>query len=30
MEQMDLIVHPALQKVLPNPEHPNLPKYIMY
>jgi clan AA aspartic protease len=30
MEQMDLIVHPALQKVLPNPENPNLPKYIMY
>jgi clan AA aspartic protease len=30
MEEMDLIVHPSLQKVLPNPAHPNVPQYIMY
>ena len=30
MEEMDLVVHPALQKVMPNPAHPNIPQYIMY
>jgi clan AA aspartic protease len=30
MEEMDLIVHPSKQKVMPNPEHPNVPQYIMY
>jgi len=30
MEEMDLIVQPATQKVMANPEHPNLPQYIMY
>ncbi len=30
MEEMDLVVHPAKQKVIPNPEHPNIPQYIMY
>ena len=30
MEEMDLIVHPAKQKVIPNPAHPNVPQYIMY
>jgi clan AA aspartic protease len=30
MEEMDLVVHPAKQKVMPNPEHPNVPQYIMY
>ena len=30
MEEMDLIVHPSKQKVMPNPEHPNVPQYSMY
>jgi len=30
MEEMDLLVHPSLQKVLPNPNHQNVPQYIMY
>ena len=30
MEEMDLVVHPSKQKVMPNPEHPNIPQYIMY
>lgn len=30
MEEMDLIVDPARQKVMPNPAHPNVPQYIMY
>ena len=30
MEEMDLVVHPAMQKVIPNPAHPNIPQYIMY
>jgi clan AA aspartic protease len=30
MEEMDLVVHPAMQKVMPNPAHPNIPQYIMY
>jgi clan AA aspartic protease len=30
MEEMDLVVHPAQQKVIPNPSHPNIPQYIMY
>jgi len=30
MEEMDLVVNPAKQKVMPNPEHPNVPQYIMY
>ncbi len=30
MEEMDLIVNPAKQKVMANPEHPNIPQYIMY
>ena len=30
MEEMDLVVHPSKQKVIPNPEHPNVPQYIMY
>lgn len=30
MEEMDLIVHPAQQKVMPNPAHPNVPQYIMF
>lgn len=30
MEEMDLIVQPALQKVTVNPAHPNVPQYIMY
>ncbi len=30
MEEMDLIVNPAKQRVTPNPEHPNVPQYIMY
>jgi clan AA aspartic protease len=30
MEEMDLIVNPSRQKVMPNPAHPNIPKYIMY
>jgi clan AA aspartic protease len=29
MEEMDLIVHPAKQEVVPNPLHPNVPQYIM-
>ncbi len=27
MEDMDLIVHPATQKLMPNPMHPNKPSY---
>jgi clan AA aspartic protease len=27
MEEMDLIVHPATQKLMPNPLHPNRPGY---
>ena len=27
MEDMDLIVHPATQKLMPNPLHPNKPSY---
>ncbi len=30
MEEMDLVVNPAKQQVTPNPEHPNIPQYIMY
>ena len=30
MEEMDIVVHPAKQRVMPNPEHPNAPHYIMY
>ena len=30
MEEMDLIVNPSKQKVMPNPDHPNVPQYIMY
>ncbi len=30
MEEMDLIVSPATQQVMPNPAHPNVPQYIMY
>jgi len=30
MEEMDLIVNPSKQQVVPNPEHPNVPQYIMY
>lgn len=30
MEEMDLIVSPSKQKVMPNPDHPNVPQYIMY
>lgn len=30
MEEMDLIVHPARQEVMPNPSHPNIPQYIMF
>ncbi len=27
MEDMDLVVHPATQKLMPNPMHPNKPSY---
>lgn len=27
MEDMDLIVHPSTQKLMPNPQHPNKPSY---
>ncbi len=27
MEDMDLVVHPATQKLMPNPLHPNKPSY---
>jgi len=27
MEDMDLVVHPATQKLMPNPLHPNKPNY---
>jgi hypothetical protein len=27
MEDMDLVVHPATQKSMPNPLHPNKPSY---
>ena len=30
MEEMDLVVNPSKQQVTPNPEHPNIPQYIMY
>ena len=30
MEEMDLVVQPSKQRVIPNPEHPNVPQYIMY
>ncbi len=30
MEEMDLVVQPSQRKVIPNPEHPNVPQYIMY
>lgn len=30
MEEMDLVVHPARQRVEPNPAHPDAPHYIMY
>ncbi len=30
MEEMDLVVHPSTQKIMPNPAHPNVPQYIMY
>jgi hypothetical protein len=30
MEEIDLVVHPSKQKVMPNPLHPNIPQYIMY
>jgi clan AA aspartic protease len=30
MEEMDLIVQPSIQKVTPNPAHPDIPQYIMY
>lgn len=29
MEEMDLVVNPAKQKVTPNPANPNVPVYIM-
>ncbi len=27
MEDMDLVIHPVLQKLMPNPLHPNKPSY---
>jgi len=30
MGEMDLVVNPAKQKVMPNPANPNVPVYIMY
>jgi hypothetical protein len=30
MEQMDLVVDPRIQRVVPNPENPNVPKFIAY
>ena len=30
MEEMDLVVQPSKQRLIPNPEHPNVPQYIMY
>jgi hypothetical protein len=30
LKEMDLIVYPARQKVMPDPAHPNTPLYIMY
>jgi len=30
MEEMDLVVHPSIQKLMANPAHPNIPQYIMY
>jgi clan AA aspartic protease len=29
MEDMDLVVHPGTQKLMPNPLHPNKPGYII-
>ena len=30
MEELDVILHPASRKLVVNPEHPNVPQYIMY
>ena len=30
MEELDVILHPATRKLIVNPEHPNVPQYIMY
>jgi len=30
IEEMDVILHPATRKLMVNPEHPNVPQYIMY
>lgn len=30
MEELDVILHPATRKLVVNPEHPNVPQYIMY
>ena len=29
MEEMDVLVHPALQKLVVNPEHPNKPQMVL-
>ena len=29
MEEMDVILHPSRQKLIPNPAHPNIPSYII-
>ena len=30
MEELDVILHPATRRLVVNPEHPNVPQYIMY
>ena len=30
MEDMDILVHPAQQKVIANPQHPNIPASVVY
>ena len=30
MEDMDILVHPAKQIVIANPEHPNIPASVVY
>lgn len=30
MEELDVILHPATRKLVVNPEHPDVPQYIMY
>lgn len=30
MEELDVILHPLSRKLVVNPEHPNVPQYIMY